>query len=75
MEMRRGVHLHLSDDAIAGITATCELHGISRTALFEAIGLLLADWHLAGDVELDERSEQLIETARQVDAERRARKP
>lgn len=58
--------VRMSDDARRGFDRTCEHEGVSRTALFEACGRLF-------DRDPGMCNPRIIELARQIDRERRAR--
>lgn len=70
--MIRGVpklSLRLSDEARAGFERGCLAYGVSVTALVEAIGLKLYEDAKA----MGARGEDVVDLARQIDAERRQR--
>lgn len=67
MAERRRLPVRLTEEAHAGLDALATRHGVTRTAMLEALGLLGAlnkpvDW------------EQVIRRARQIDRERRSRR-
>jgi hypothetical protein len=63
------VTLRLSDEARAGLERGCVSYGVTITALVEAIGRMM----LTDTARLGERGADIIELARQIDAERRSR--
>lgn len=62
-----GLHASVSDEARDGWQQFAAAHGVSVTALIEAIGIRLADMEPPGDWSA------IIEEARAIDAERRRR--
>lgn len=63
------VTLRLSDEARAGLERGCVAYGVSITALVEAIGrTMLTETEMLG-----KRGADIVELARQIDAERRSR--
>ncbi len=60
---RKALHAYVSDDAHEQWHGTCAAHGISASALLEALAPELADMLATDDV--------LVKAARKVDADRR----
>jgi len=71
-EHRQALHVQLSDVAQKGVREFAQYYGISLSALFEAIGMIMAS-ELAGDLPLTTLTDDIVTKARTVDAERRVR--
>jgi len=69
---RQALHVLLSETAQRGLRDYSDRHGMSISALVEAIGILLAG-ELSGDLPNAELGHIVVETARTIDVERRAR--
>lgn len=67
MAQRRRWPVRLTDEARAGYDRICLAHGLTETALAEAIGLAFATGKL-------KPSAEVIREARRIDVERRSRR-
>jgi len=65
--MRRGLHVFLSQEAHSGLGDWARLNRVTVAAAVEAFALLVAEDRLT--------TARLARLAREVDAERRSRKP
>ena len=66
------VRARVSDESYEGWVAFCRLHGISVSALVEAIGPLMREWADAGT--MTPYGERVVTRARAIDEERRRRR-
>jgi hypothetical protein len=69
---RRALHVLLSDEALHGLRTYAERHGMSVSALLEAIGILMS-CGVDENLRNADLSRMVVDTARTVDVKRRAR--
>lgn len=66
MERRRRIPVELTEEAIAGLDALIQRHGVTRTAVVEALGQL--------SLRSDPTLASVLRRAREIDVERRSRR-
>ena len=70
---RRSINCRVSVDAYDAWREFCETHGVSLTGVLEAIAFEMRQ--LLQEKEMDPVEAAIVEHARRIDAQRRARRP
>lgn len=70
---RRSINCRVSLDAYDAWREFCEVHGVSLTAVLEAIAFEMQE--LLHEKEMEPVEAAIVDHARRIDAQRRARRP